>query len=91
MTPSETSGKYTEAEEYLKRALERTSKDPTVHDHLGDVYAKLGKTKEAVTEWQRAIQEWQATPQSEQDGQEIAKIQKKLENAKLRLAREGKN
>lgn len=83
-------GKLSEAEEYLKRALERTSKDPTVHDHLGDVYAKQGKTKEAVTEWQRALQEWEATPSNEQDGQEVAKIQKKLENAKLRLAREGK-
>ena len=27
--------------------MDRIGSDPTVHDHLGDVYFKLGKTKEA--------------------------------------------
>ncbi|MCS7025514.1 MAG: tetratricopeptide repeat protein [Bryobacteraceae bacterium] len=77
-----------EAETYLKRALERTPKDPTIHDHLGDVYAKQGKIKEAILMWQRSLQEWEATPVSEQDATEIAKIQKKLDSAKVRLAKE---
>ncbi|MGH9668324.1 MAG: tetratricopeptide repeat protein, partial [Bryobacteraceae bacterium] len=34
-----------EAEDQLKRALERMSRDPTVHDHLGDVYFRQGKLK----------------------------------------------
>jgi len=77
-----------EAESYLKRALERTPKDPTIHDHLGDVYAKQGKTKEAVNMWQRSLKEWEATPLSEQDTTEIAKIQKKVDSAKVRVAKE---
>ncbi len=82
--------KLEEAEEYLKKALERTSKDPTVHDHLGDVYLKRGKVKEAVMQWQRSLKEWEATPASEQDSNEMAKIQKKLDGAKVRLAKESK-
>ncbi|MBL8178623.1 MAG: tetratricopeptide repeat protein, partial [Bryobacterales bacterium] len=83
-------GKLEEAEEYLKKALERTAKDPTVHDHLGDVYIKRGKVKEAVTQWQRSLKEWETTPSSEQDQSEMAKIQKKLDGAKVRLAKENK-
>jgi predicted Zn-dependent protease len=83
-------GKLDEAEDNLKKALERTAKDPTVHDHLGDVYIKRGKVKEAVTQWQRSLKEWEATPSSEQDYAEIAKIQKKLDGAKVRLAKENK-
>ena len=83
-------GKLSEAEKYLKMAVEKTAKDPTVHDHLADVYFKQGKVKEASTHWQKSLQEWQLTPANEQDSQEIAKIQKKMENARVRLAREGK-
>lgn len=83
-------GKLSDAEKYLKMAVEKTAKDPTVHDHLADVYFKQGKVKEAITHWQKSLQEWQLTPASEQDTQEIAKIQKKMENARVRLAREGK-
>ncbi|MBS1828976.1 MAG: tetratricopeptide repeat protein [Acidobacteria bacterium] len=83
-------GKLDEAEENLKKALERTAKDPTVHEHLGDVYMKRGKVKEAVNQWQRSLKEWESTPASEQDTAEIAKIQKKLDGAKVRLAKENK-
>jgi Flp pilus assembly protein TadD len=77
-----------EAEDLLIRALERVSRDPTIHDHLGDVYFKQGKIKEAITQWQASIKEWEASPQSEQDPAEVAKVQKKLESARVRLARE---
>ncbi len=79
-----------EAEDYLKRAIVRTGKDPTVHDHLGDVYFKQGNLKDAVTQWQRSLSEWEATPASEQDKGEVAKIQKKLDGAKIKLAKERK-
>lgn len=76
------------AERYLQRAIERFSKDPTVHDHLGDVYFKKGKLKEAIAQWQRSLTEWQNASASETDTTEIAKVQKKLEGARVRLARE---
>ena len=36
-----------EAETYLKKALDRVRKDPTIHEHLGDVYYHKGQYAEA--------------------------------------------
>jgi tetratricopeptide (TPR) repeat protein len=80
--------RYEEAEDYLNRSIQRGSRDGTVHDHLADVLASQGKLKEAIQQWERAIVEWQANAPSEVDPQEIAKIQKKLEGARIRLAKE---
>jgi tetratricopeptide (TPR) repeat protein len=81
-------GDLAKAEEYLRRAVEGFSKDPTVHDHLADVYAKQGNFKDAITHWQLSLKEWEATSSSERDAAEIAKVQKKLDSAKVRMARE---
>jgi tetratricopeptide (TPR) repeat protein len=77
-----------EAEKYLKLSLERLSKDPTVHDHLGDVYLKQGKLKEAIQQWERSLAEWTAAAPGDRDQAEVAKVQKKLDGAKVRLAKE---
>jgi len=79
-----------EAEDYLRKAIERTPKDPTVHDHLGDVLVRQSKLKDAITQWEISLQEWQNTPATERDNNEIAKIQKKLDGAKVKLAKENK-
>ena len=76
-----------DAEQMLVRALSKIE-DPTVHDHLGDVYAKLGKTKDAITQWQASLKEADGDRQSDMEPGEVAKITKKLEDAKVRLARE---
>jgi len=83
--------KLDEAEQALVRALSKKEigGDPTVHDHLGDVYFKLGKTKDAITQWQASLKEADvADNQSEMEPGELANIGKKLEDAKVRLARE---
>ena len=83
--------KLEDAEQALVRALSKTgvSQDPTVHDHLGDVYLKLGKTKDAITQWQASVKEAEnSEAQSDMEPGEMAKINKKLEDAKVRLARE---
>ncbi len=77
-----------EAETQLVRSLERVGKDPTVYDHLGDVYFKQGKIKEAIAQWQISLKEWESSPQSELDTAEVAKVTKKLEGARIRVARE---
>jgi tetratricopeptide (TPR) repeat protein len=78
-----------DAQEALVRALEKIGQDPTVHDHLGDVYLKLGKTKDAITQWQASLKEADSTASdSDLDPGELANISKKLENAKVRLAKE---
>lgn len=77
-----------EAEKNLRRSAELMSKDPTVHDHLGDVFFREGKVREAILQWQTSLKEWETTPPSELDHAEVAKVQKKLDNAKVRQARE---
>ncbi len=81
-------GKLNEAEGQLLQALDHIGQDPTVHDHLGDVYFKLGKTKDAITQWQASLKEFQAGLQSDSDPEEIASVGKKLESARVRLAKE---
>jgi tetratricopeptide (TPR) repeat protein len=81
-------GKYELAEEELVKASQRIGTDPTVHDHLGDVYQKTGRLKLAVAHWERAMTEWNKTVSPEVDQDSFASLQKKLESAKVRLARE---
>src|SRR3989442_2108164 len=81
-------GKYDLAEDTLMKASQRIGTDPTVQDHLGDLYQKTGRLKLAATHWERALQEWNKAVAPEIDQEEQAKVQKKLESAKVRLARE---
>jgi Tfp pilus assembly protein PilF len=81
-------GKLQEAESLLLKALERTGQDPAIRDHLGDVYAKQGKTKEAITQWQSSLAEFRKQPASQTDPEEVAKVTKKLDEARVRLAQE---
>jgi tetratricopeptide (TPR) repeat protein len=77
-----------DAEQALIRALAKMPQDPTVHDHMGDIYFKLGKIKDAITQWQASLKAADQDSQSEMEPGDLAKIAKKLEDAKVRLARE---
>jgi len=77
-----------EAEDKLREALRYMSRDPTVHDHLAEVYFREGKIRDAIAQWQSSLREYQAGPPSDMDQAEVSKVQKKLEDAKVRLARE---
>ncbi|MEX2263817.1 MAG: tetratricopeptide repeat protein [Bryobacteraceae bacterium] len=79
---------FDEAENNLKKAIDRVGNDPTVHDHLGDVYWKQGKIRDAIAQWQAAVREWESSSEAEVDRGQIAKIKKKLEDARIRLAQE---
>ena len=81
-------GKYDLAEENLNKAIQHTPNDPTVQDHLGDVYQKTGRLRQAAAHWERALQEWNKTIPAEMEASEMAKVQKKLESAKIKLAKE---
>jgi len=82
-------GKYDLAEESLAKASLRMSSDPTVQDHLGDLYQKTGRLKLAAAHWERAVAEWNRTVASEVDNDLFAAAQRKLDAAKVRLAKEG--
>ena len=68
-----------EAETYLKKALDRVRKDPTIHEHLGDVYYQKGQYTDARAAWELSLA-------NGQDEEESRKVQKKIEDLKVKLA-----
>lgn len=84
-------GQYTQAEDDLQRAISRGATDPTVHDHLGDVYEKTGRLKLAAAQWELSLNEYAHTVQADMDAGDVGKVQKKLDSARVRLAKESGN
>ena len=80
--------KLDDAEQQLSRSVQLMSKDPTIHDHLGDVYFKEGKIKEAIAQWESSLNEWHVSAPADIEPDEVAKVQKKLDGARVRLAKE---
>jgi tetratricopeptide (TPR) repeat protein len=81
-------GKYDLAEEELHKAVERIDNDPTVHEHLGDIYQKTNRLRLAVGQWERSLEEWNKTIPAEVEANDVAKVQKKLDGARTRLAKQ---
>lgn len=81
-------GQYPLAEENLRKASERVSTDPTVHDHLGELYEKTGRLRLAVAQWDQSLAQYARTIPADVDTADVSKVQKKLESAKVKLARE---
>jgi tetratricopeptide (TPR) repeat protein len=81
-------GQYAQAEDNLQRAIARGASDPTVHDHLGDVYEKTGRLKLAAAQWELSLNEFAHTVEADVDAGDVSKVQKKLDSARMRLARE---
>src|SRR5271154_530379 len=84
------SGQYALAEENLRKANERSNSDPTVHDHLGEVYEKTGDLKLAVAQWERSMTEYASSLSADVDPADVTKVQRKLENARVKLAKAAK-
>jgi tetratricopeptide (TPR) repeat protein len=81
-------GKFELAEDNLLKASQKINSDPTVQDHLGDLYQKTGRLKLAATHWERALTEWNHTIAAGVDPADPARVQKKLDSARMKLARE---
>ncbi len=81
-------GKYDLSEESLNKAVLRMGSDPTVQDHLGDLYQKTGRLKLAAAHWQRAVEEWNKTIAPEVDSDLLLAAQKKLDAARVAIAKE---
>jgi tetratricopeptide (TPR) repeat protein len=80
--------KLDDAEAQLSHSIQLSSKDPTIHDHLGDVLFKKGKLKDAIAQWQSSLKEWDASAPADVEPEEVAKVQKKLDGARVKLAQE---
>jgi Flp pilus assembly protein TadD len=56
-------GQYKKAVEELERAVTITNNDPTITEHLGDAYRKMGKLREASHQYDDALKRSQETDQ----------------------------
>jgi len=74
--------KLTEAEEYLKKAVDRSGHDPTILGHLGDVYAKMGRTERAGALWEKALAEWQRALPADYEADKVTELDQRLKNLK---------
>jgi tetratricopeptide (TPR) repeat protein len=81
-------GQYEEAEENLRQAVERDQTDPTVHDHLGELYEKTGRIRLAAAQWELSIAAFAKSSPADIEPGEVAKVQRKLETARVRLAKQ---
>ena len=81
-------GQYTIAEENLTKAVARNGTDPTVHDHLGELYEKTNRLKLAATQWEQSLNQYARTVPADADPGDVSKVQKKLDSARVRLAKE---
>jgi tetratricopeptide (TPR) repeat protein len=76
------------AEENLRQAVERDQTDPTVHDHLGDLYEKTGRIRLAAAQWELSLAEYAKSSAGDIEPGDVAKVQHKLETARVKLAKQ---
>jgi tetratricopeptide (TPR) repeat protein len=81
-------GEYEQAEENLRQAVERDQSDPTVHDHLGDLYEKTGRIRLAAAQWELSLAQYAKSSAADVEPSDVAKVQHKLETARVRLAKQ---
>ena len=81
-------GNFDLAEENLRKAADKSPNDPTVQDHLAELYAKTSRWKLAATHWERALNEWNKSAPGDVDQQDVSRVQKKLEATKVKLAQQ---
>jgi tetratricopeptide (TPR) repeat protein len=75
-------GRYDLAAPPLEKAASKIQDDPTIHQHLGNVYLRLGKKAMAQEEWQRALKEWPEAGSSDFDEEQAKQLQKQLDELK---------
>ena len=81
-------GEYELAEEKLRQAVDRSQSDPTVHDHLGDLYEKTGRIRLAAAQWELSVAGYARSSAVDIEPGDVAKVQKKLDGAHVKLAKQ---
>ncbi len=81
-------GQYALAENNLLKASQHSMQDPTVHEHLGDLYEKTDRLKQAASQWEESLALFQKTDPVDTEPGEGQRVQKKLDSARGKLARE---
>jgi tetratricopeptide (TPR) repeat protein len=70
-------GELTPAEQNLTRAAAALPRNSVIQDHLGDLFARLGRTKEAASAWSRALE-------GDSDELNRANVEKKIRDIQKR-------
>jgi tetratricopeptide (TPR) repeat protein len=78
--------KLAEAEQYLRKAVDRDGRDPTILSHLADVYLKLGQNERAAELFERSLAEWQRVSPADYEPDKASEVEAQLKNLKRRLA-----
>src|SRR5882672_2360564 len=78
--------KLTASETTLRKAVERERHDATIHSHLGDLYAKMGRSELAAAEWEKSLGEWHRSLPADLETDKVAELEKKLSQSKHRVA-----
>jgi tetratricopeptide (TPR) repeat protein len=81
-------GDYELAEDNLRQAVQRDQSDPTVHMHLGDLYERTGRIRLAAAQWQLSLTQFAKSAPADVEPGDVAKVQKKLESARVKLAKQ---
>jgi tetratricopeptide (TPR) repeat protein len=74
------------SESTLRKAVERERHDATIHSHLGDLYAKTGRSDLAAAEWEKSLMEWRRSLPADLETDKVAELEKKLFQSKHRVA-----
>jgi tetratricopeptide (TPR) repeat protein len=80
-------GRFAQAEEQIRRAVELAPGDATMNDHYADALFQQKKYSEAVAAWEEALRQWQASAPADKDQTEIDKVRTKLDQARRQLVR----
>lgn len=75
------------AEGPLEKAASKIKGDPTVQEHLGHLYYRMGRKSDAQRQWEQALKDWPSALSSDFDADEAAKLRKELDELKLNLAK----
>jgi tetratricopeptide (TPR) repeat protein len=78
--------KFDAAESTLRKAVGRESHDATIHSHLGDLFAKTGRSDLAAAEWEKSLAEWRRSLPADLEPEKVAELEKKLGQSKHRVA-----
>jgi tetratricopeptide (TPR) repeat protein len=78
--------KFSASEITLRKAVERERHDATIHSHLGDLYAKTGRSELAAAEWEKSLAEWRRSLPADLETDKVAELEKKLSQSKHRVA-----
>ena len=78
--------KLTASETTLRKAVERERHDATIHSHLGDLYAKMGRSELAAVEWEKSLGEWRRSLPADMEADKVTELEKKLSQSKHRVA-----